>query len=316
MVLIEDIERAYATIEQHLRRTPVEYSPWIQAQTQADVWLKLENTQVTGSFKVRGALNAVLALSASHEATGVVAASTGNHGAGVAHAARIAGMPARIFVPENIPDEKLAGIRDAGAQIIRTGDDCVESEGAARAHAAEVGFSFVSPYNDAQVVAGQGTLGLEIATQLEECDAIYVAMGGGGLISGIGTYLKSRWPNCQIVACSPENSCVMHQSLEAGRILDLPSLPTLSDSTAGGVEAGSITFAMCSQVVDRSLLVTESEIASALRSTVSRHHTLIEGAAAAAVAACLKDAEWLRGKRACVLLCGANIPAGKLGQLL
>ena len=308
------IEDAYERIQSFIRRTPVEHSNLLSEKTGAHVHLKLENTQITGSFKVRGALNKVL-ISGSKDA-GIVAASTGNHGAGVAYASRQIDCPATIFVPTVIAEEKLSRIYAYGAHVIRSGEDCVESEAAAREHAETTGALFISPYNDSHVIAGQGTLGYELVEQIPDCDVVYVALGGGGLISGIGHYLKSIRPHTEIVACSPINSCVMHQSLEAGKLLDLPSLPTLSDSTAGGVEEGSITFELCQAVVDRSLTVSEEEITQSMVTVLGAHSTLIEGAAAAAVAGCTKDADNLRGKSACVVLCGANIPVNRLSAVL
>jgi threonine dehydratase len=166
------------------------------------------------------------------------------------------------------------------------------------------------------VVAGQATIGVELDRQLEEIDAIFIALGGGGLLGGVGGYLKATRPDIDVVACSPANSCVMHDSLEAGRILEQPSTPTLSDGTAGGVEAGAITFELCQEVVDHRVLIEESEIAEAMRMLIIDHHTMVEGAAGVALAGYLALRDRYRGKRSVVVLCGANSSADVLRKVL
>jgi threonine dehydratase len=166
------------------------------------------------------------------------------------------------------------------------------------------------------VAAGQGTVAVELLEQAGTLDAVFVAVGGGGLISGIGSWLALRAPRARVIAVSPRNSAVMHASMAAGRLLDLPSLPTLSDATAGGVEAGAITFELCREVVDRSLLVDEEPIAQAIRWMIDSHHMLIEGAAALAVAGLRQLAPELQGARVAVVLCGANIGSARLSKVL
>jgi len=306
MDLRREVERAAERIRPHVRETPTEPAPALAAAG-ARVFVKLENTQVTGSFKVRGALNKLLSLPAAVRERGVVAASSGNHGAGVAFAAASVSCPALVYVPESTPPHKVQAIAAQGAEVARFGDDCVVTEAHARAFADREGMTYISPYNDPAVIAGQGTIALELERQLESFDAVFAALGGGGLISGIGGYLKARGHAAEIVACSPENSPVMHRSLEAGHIVDMASLPTLSDSTAGGVEPGALTFDTCRAVIDRSILVSEAEISAALRRVLEGQHTLIEGAAAVAVAGFAQNAECFAGKRVAIVLCGANI---------
>ena len=176
--------------------------------------------------------------------------------------------------------------------------------------------TYISPYNDPDVIAGQGTVGLELEEQLPQLDAVLVALGGGGLISGLGGYLKAARAELEVVACSPERSPVMHASLEAGRIVEMESGATLSDGTAGGVELGAITFELCREIVDASFLVNERQIAEAVRLVVSRHHTLIEGAAGVAVAGYLANRERFAGMQVAIVLCGANIDTRVLKELL
>ncbi|MCH2161725.1 MAG: threonine/serine dehydratase [Phycisphaerales bacterium] len=303
---------AEARIREHVRLTPVGSSQI----PGGNVLLKHENFQRTGSFKLRGAFNRLLVMPDSERSLGVVAASTGNHGAAVACAARELGTTATIFAPTIADSSKLRNITGYGGTIIQEGDDCVIAEQAARDFAREHGLVYVSPYNDPAVVAGQATLGVELDRQLEDFDAVFIALGGGGLLGGVGGYLKACRPDVEMVACSPANSCVMHESIDAGRILDLPSLPTLSDGTAGGVEADSVTFELCREVIDHRILVSEAQIAEAMRMLLIDHHTMVEGAAAVTLAAYLAEAERYRDRRVVLVLCGANASQSVLRDVL
>ncbi len=316
MELPAEILAAEQRIRPYIRETPVEHSPYLSQLGDAGVYLKCENLQHTGSFKARGAMNRLLVISPAERKRGVVAASTGNHGAAVARSAAELGMPAIVYVPEEADPSKLRNIARYGAEVRCHGNDCVETEMFAREYANEHSLPYVSGYNDFHVVAGQGTIGVELARQLEHIDAVFVTLGGGGLISGIAGYLRSVHPAVTVVACSPENSKVMLESVRAGRILDLPSLPTLSDGSAGGVEPGSITFEWCRELIDEFVTVTEGEIADALRTFLDAQHMLIEGAAAVAVAAYLVMRERFKGMRAVIVLCGANIGLDTLRGVL
>jgi threonine dehydratase len=316
MDMKSQVEEAGRRIRDHVRTTPVERSLRLGELAGAPVHLKLENLQITGSFKLRGALNKLLSLAPEERARGVVAASSGNHGAAVSYGLRALGCGGIVFVPENASPAKIANIRAYGAEVRTHATDSGITEVFARRYASEHGLVYVSPYNDPVVVAGQGTIGMELAGQIDRIDTLYVALGGGGLISGIAGYLKGAGRRVDVVACSPENSAVMHHSVRAGRILEMESLPTLSDGTAGAVEAGAITLDLCRSYVDRYLLVSEEEIRDALRLVFDLHHTLIEGAAAVAVAGFLKDRERRRGGDAVVLLCGANIARETLKSIL
>ncbi len=316
MDLRHDVEAAHTRIRSGIRRTPLEPSPWLSADVDARVDLKLENLQRTGSFKLRGALSRLTMLSSEERAAGVVTASTGNHGAGVAHAAAHVGTRAIVFVPTTADEGKLAAVRALGAELRFEGADCVEAENAARAFAVESGATYVSPYNDPFVVAGQGTIGLELAEDAPDLDAVFVAVGGGGLISGVGGYLRALGREVEVVGCSPRNSAVLCASLEAGRVLDLPSEPTLSDGTAGGMEHDSITFDLCRHTIDRFELVDEDEIRAAMCGVIEHHHTLIEGAAGVAVAAFQRTRARYAGKRVAIVLCGANVSRATLRAIL
>ena len=288
----------------------------IGAPSGADLRLKLENRQHTGSFKARGAFSKLLALPAAQRAAGVITASTGNHGAAVAYASREIGLSARVVVPDNADPGKVARIRSLGAEVLRFGDDSAVAETHARRLAEREGLPFVSPYNDLQVAAGQGTLGVELAGQVPDADAVFIALGGGGLLAGTAAWLKSVRPGVRIIGCSPEHSAVMIESLRAGRILELPSRPTLSDGTAGGVEAEAMTFEWCRELADELITVSEADIASAMRAVHAAHGMAVEGAAGVALAAFLHQAEQWRGKKAVVVVCGGNVSQEVLRSVL
>ena len=307
-----EIERAAHRISPYIRKTPVERSRSLGA----NVWLKCENLQVTGSFKVRGGTNALRMLPPELQRKGVVTASSGNHGLGLAHAANELSIPATVFVPNHASESKIRAIQQLGVNVERVGDDCVETEAYARVMAAAKGQSYISPYNDSRIVAGQGTIAHELFQQLENLDAVFVSIGGGGLISGIGAYLKAVKPTVEIIGCSPAASPAMHACLEAGRIIDVRCRETLSDATAGGVEKDAITFELCQSVVDKSLLVGEADIAKAVRWTIDHHHMLIEGAAGVAIAGFSQVAEQYIDKNVAIILCGANIGLDTLRKVL
>ncbi len=314
--LATEIADAAARIAPHVRQTPVEASIFLSRASGAEVYFKLENQQVTGSFKARGALNKLALLDDRAREAGVVTASSGNHGAAVAYGSNRLGLTAKVFVPEGAARTKMELIESYGASVQVAGNDCVETEAHARREADQTGRTYVSPYNDRQVMAGQGSVGVELVDQLQGMDAVFVSVGGGGLIGGVGSYLKSALSGVEMVATSPERSPAMHACLKAGEILDVPCYDTLSDGTAGGVEPGSITFDVCREVVDRSLLVDEAAIAQAMREVMEHHRMMVEGAAGVAVAGFLQVAHEYAGKRVVIVLCGANIGLDKLRQVL
>ena len=314
--LADEIAIAYKRIAPFIHETYLQHSAFYSELTGANVYFKCENLQRTGSFKLRGATNKYLSLAPEQQKRGVVAASTGNHGKAVAYAAKQLKGTCTIFAPENADAIKLAAIKSLGAVVRQAGSDCIEAEAAARAFAEQENCVYISPYNDPLVIAGQGTTGLEICNQLEQVDAVIASVGGGGMIGGIASYVKSRFPNCQIVGCSPENSNVMIQSLAAGKLLDLPSEDTLSDGTAGGVEPGSVTFELCRQFITKTVSVTESEIANSLVEFINHEGMLIEGAAAVSIAALKREQKKLANKNVVVVLCGANIGTKRLSAVL
>lgn len=307
MIVSTDVLQAERVIRSYVRETPLEYSLHLSTVLQCQVYLKLENMQHTGSFKVRGAMNKLLSLSAQQRARGIVAASSGNHGIAVAFGVHQLGFRGIIFVPEGASTTKKEAIAAYGAEVRVYGKDCVLTEEYARAYAAQHGMTYISPYNDAAVIAGQGTIGIELHRQLEQIDAVFVALGGGGLLSGIAGYLKAVLPDLTVVGCSPRHSPVMFESIQAGRIVEVESAPTLSDGTAGGIEPDALTFPLCQQLIDTHILVSEEEIRQAMLLIMQVHHQLIEGAAGVPVAALCQQQERFRGQRVVLVLCGANV---------
>lgn len=313
--LAGQVAEAADRIRQSVTETPAEQIIGLVPDVGVDVIFKLENLQQTGSFKFRGASNKILSLSAEQASRGVIAASNGNHGLGVAAAARRAGIPAEVYVSSHVSPSKAKRIEEHSARIQRAENGPLEAELAARAAANAQGKVFISPYNDAQVMAGQGTIAVELLRQVPVLDALFVAVGGGGLIGGIGAYMKHASPATEVVGCWPENSRVLLESIRAGRILDFPEQPTLSESTAGGLEPGSVTLDICTRVIDRSVVVSEDEILDAMRKVRALRGWVIEGAAAVAVAAFMKGAQHYRGKRAAVVICGGNVSEKVLATL-
>ena len=313
------IASAVIAAEQRLRgsvlHTPVVPCPWLSDELSADIRWKLENIQHTGSFKLRGASNALHCLTDQQKTKGVVAASSGNHGLGLAKAAQQLNVKASVFVPSSTPLLKQESIRRYGATVEVHGDDCVVTEQHARKIARETGQTYISPYNDATVIAGQGTTAYELMADWPEVEVVYVALGGGGLISGMAAYAKTRSPKIEFVACSPIASPAMAECVRQGAIVDIPCGPTWSDSTAGGVEPGAITFPLCRDLVDRFINVEEHAIESAMRDALLLQHQLIEGAVGTAIAACRADAQ-LRGRRAAIIACGGNLPYDLLQKLV
>lgn len=305
--LLDEIEVACNRIYGLVRQTTVARLPQdSRVPTSTRAFAKLEQLQVTGSFKLRGATNKVLGLSPETAAAGVVTSSTGNHGLGVAAAAQFRGIDAEVFLSSQVPEAKWKKIESYGARIRKVGDNPLDAELAARAAARESGRTYISPYNDWQVVAGQGTIGVELLHQIDSLDAVFIATGGGGLISGIGAYLRARSPRTEVVGCWPENSRVLYESLLAGRIIEYPETYTLSESTAGGVEPGSITFDLARAAMHRGVLVSEDAILDAMQ-WARKYDWMIEGSAGVALAAFFREAASYEDKSVAVVFCGGNL---------
>lgn len=294
-------------IRPFIRETLLDYSIPLSRATGCQVFLKYETMQYTGSFKVRGAFNKLLSLSPTEREMGVVTASTGNHGAGVAYALYKLNIPGVIFVTKNCSSTKIENIRNYSNQLELFGENFRETKNHALKQAEHSKMTYIPPYNDLQIIGGQGTIGIELERQLKNIDAVFVSVGGGGLISGIGGYLKETMPNIKIIGCLPENAPVMAECIKAGKIIQTEVKPTISDATKGVLESDSITFELCQKYVDDYILVSEEEIKAALVLLLRTQHHLVEGAAAVALASFLKVHQQFQNKHVVIVLSGANI---------
>lgn len=274
----EAIKQARARIGPQIYQTPLLRCPQLSALNGGEVWLKLESEQHTGSFKARGALNKVLSLTAEQKRHGLITASTGNHARGFARALSLSGDGGVIVLPNNADPGKVEALRAFPVELRFHGKGCLEAEMHAKDVAAETGMVWVSPYNDALVIAGQGSIGMELTERLEGIDAVLACVGGGGLMSGLSAWLRAASPDTRIVGCLPEKSPEMYLSVAKGAvvIIDEPE-DTLSDGSAGGLERGSLTFDICRRNVDDYWLVNEDEIAAAIRFMLDKHSKLVEG---------------------------------------
>lgn len=311
--LSKEVLKAEKRIRTYIRETPLEYSPYLSRIGKCKVYLKLENIQLTGSFKARGAMNKVLSLPKNEE---VITASSGNHGLAVAYALQKLGGTGTIYLPTNTAQVKIDKLREYDIQLEFFGSDSVEAEILARETATRENKVFISPYNDLKIIGGQGTIAIELTQQLAKIDVIIVTVGGGGLISGIAGYMKELHPHIEIIGCLPLNSPVMYESVKAGKIVDMESKPTLSDGSAGGIEPNSITFELCQRHVDRYILVNEDEISNAIMFLLENHHLVVEGAAGVTVAAYLKEKNRFEGKNVVLIICGGNISTEQLKKII
>lgn len=280
-----EILEARRRIASQIRRTPLREAAGLGARAGVPVRLKCEHHQITGSFKLRGATNAVSALTPAARAAGVVTASTGNHGRALAHAAAIAGLRATICMSSLVPANKIAAIKALGAEIIITGASQDDAQREVERLVAEKGMTMVSPFDMANVIAGQGTLGLELMEDAPDTASILVPLSGGGLIAGVALAAKTLNPGVRVIGVTMERGAAMAKSLAAGRPVDIEEVPTLADSLGGGIGlANRFTFAMARELVDETVLVTEAEIAAAIRTAYFEEGEVIEGAAAVGIA--------------------------------
>ena len=311
----DTIETTCVRIAPYVLQTPCRESAELGDAIGGAAFLKLENLQDSGSFKLRGVVNKILSLSEADSQKLLVAASTGNHGAAFAHALELFGLRGKLFMPKTSAAVKIEKMRSTGVPFELVGEDCVEAEVFARDFARENGCVWISPYNDPEVVNGQGTVAVELVKQVGAIDAVLAPVGGGGLISGIAGYLKAVDPSIEVIGCQPVNSCVMYESIKAGEIVDIESLPTVSDGTAGGIEPGSITFDLCGRYVDDFILLEEAEIIAAMRLLQDEEGLTVEGAAALPVAAVLKDSARFAGRRTALIVSGGRVDEMTLENL-
>lgn len=313
----EDVASAEERIRPYVRETPLERSPFLSSETGAEVYLKMENLQVTNSFKARGAFSALLALTEEERSRGVVTSSTGNHANACACAMPLLGIDGEIWVPSNTSSAKLDQLEARGANLKLVEGDPGRVEALAREEADRSGRMFISPYNDPRVIGGQGTIALELERQLGHLpDEVFVPVGGGGLIAGIAGYLRASGAPTRVTGCLPSNSPVMLESVKVGELVESPYEGSLSDATVGWAEPGSITFPICRDCVDDWELASEDEIAGAIRAVIAYHSVLVEGAGALAVACLLKEGKRFAGRTVILILSGARISLQTLSEVL
>jgi threonine dehydratase len=304
-ITLNDIIQASTRIAGVARRTPLEYSRWLSSDHKREVLLKLECLQVTGSFKLRGAMSKLSRLTADQRARGVLTVSAGNHGAAVAHCAEALGVDATIVVPESASRAKVEAIRRYPVTLIERGASYDDAERAARAMEFESGAVFVSPYNDEDVIAGQGTIAIEMLEVSPDLEAILVPVGGGGLIAGVAIAARAIKPSIKIYGVEPEASPTMTASLQAGKVIQIEEEETIADGLAGNVEPESITFPIIQALVDGIILVGEKAIRNSIARVAREDHFMIEGSGAAAVAA-LSDPV-IQSQRVAAIITGRNI---------
>jgi threonine dehydratase len=305
--LIDRIEAAHRGIRPHVLITPLERSAILSSKLDCEVLLKADHLQPTGSFKLRGATNKVRLIAEGGLHKNVVTASTGNHGRAAAHAGAIFGLNVTVYVPKVAPPAKMEAIRERGAKLVTVEGGSLDAETEARRFAESQDIPYIAPYNDLDTMAGQGTLGLELIEQTNDLDAVFVCVGGGGLIGGVGAAIKARSPKTRIIGAWPEASTCMLDSLRAGEIIATPEAETLSEASTGAVEPGSVTFPVCQAVIDDMVTVSEREIARAMRAVAEAERWMIEGAAGVALAGLTKLSDQYRGKKVAVVLCGRNV---------
>src|SRR3984893_4962411 len=277
---------------------------------------KFDNAQRTGSFKERGARNALAQLSADQKKRGVIAASAGNHAQALAYQGKLLGIPATVVMPQYAPLIKVSNCQKLGANVVSHGKDFAEAKAHAHEIAAERGLAYIDGYDDPAIIAGQGTTGLEIVEQVPDLDAVLVPVGGGGLIAGVSLAVKTLQPKAQIIAIEAENVASFSAALEAGKPTPIPLRPTLADGLAIP-QVGANAFEVARQYVDRAVTVTEEQIAIAILRLVEMEKTVVEGAAATPLAACLSGKlSDLAGKKCVLLLCGGNIDPNILSRVI
>ncbi|RIK45137.1 MAG: hydroxyectoine utilization dehydratase EutB [Chloroflexi bacterium] len=312
-VTLRDLYLARQRIMPYVRRTPLAHTAALSARAGAHVYLKLENLQETGAFKLRGAANRLLNLSPAERQRGVVTVSTGNHGRGVAYIAQQLGVRAVVCVPNQVLPHKIAAMRQLGAEIIVHGQTQDEAEAHALQLQAEQGLTLVSAFDDPLIIAGQGTIGVELLEELPQIDTAIIPLSGGGLLSGIALALKTADPAIRIVGVSQERQPAMYLSLQAGRPVPVIEEPTLADSLVGSIGLENrYTFTMVQALVDEVVLVSEEEIAAGMVYALHEEHQVVEGGAAVGIAALLSGKVQEGGRTVAIVVSGGNVDVGRL----
>ncbi|KAL1651110.1 hypothetical protein SLS61_005628 [Didymella pomorum] len=298
------LESAAASVQSRARiRSHIYETPLLPARSNAGLFFKAENFQLTGSFKLRGAMSK---MSASTTSSRLITASSGNHGIGAARAASKLGRDLTVVLPETVVPAKLAKIKQYGVKVILHGAETGLAEQHAQKLSNKEGYTYISPYNDPDIIAGQGIIGLEILEQCPNVDNVFVSMGGGGLISGIGSVLKAFAPKVKVYGASANASRALAASMQAGRVVEIEHLPTLAEAVAGGIDDDTITLPLAMQVVDEVIDCDEDDIRESLKVLALEENMLMEGSSALALAAYKKMEMKVQGQVNVVVLCGAN----------
>ncbi len=313
MITKERITEAYNRFGDQVLKTPIVYSSELSKHSGAKVYLKMEHFQNSGSFKLRGALTKINSLNKEDSEKTLVAASTGNHAAAFAHVTHMRGMKAVLFLPEKASPAKVKALDPYDIDIRYFGKKSMETEQKAAEYASEIGGVLVHPYNDPEIITGQGTIGVEIEEQLPDVEVVMAPIGGGGLISGLASYFSSS--TVDVIGSQPENAAEMFHSIEKGQIAPPSELDTISDATAGGIEDGSLTFDICKEHLAGIDLCNEEEIKRAIAFIASNHQTLIEPGAALSVATLMHTKKY-QGKKVVVVLTGKKINMNLLTEIL
>jgi threonine dehydratase len=315
-VTFQDIEAAAARIGGHVFETPCPHSIPLSEGAGMRIFCKLEYLQRTGSFKERGARNALLLLPAEQRRRGVIAASAGNHALGVSYHAQLLGIPATVVMPRFAPLTKVVNCSRFGARVVVEGADIGDARRRAEEIARAEGLAYINGYDDPAIIAGQGTIGLEIAAQVPDLDAVIVPVGGAGLIAGVALALSTLRPGVKVIGVEPERAASFSAALAAGRPVAVQMQPTLADGLAVP-RVGSNAFAIARELVDRIVLVGEHDIALAILRLIELEKAVVEGAGAAPLAACLGGrVPELQGKKVVLPLCGGNIDLTTLGRVI
>ncbi len=321
---IVDVFEAKRRIERHIIRTPLVESAWLSRAARGRVWLKVESIQRTNSFKARGAFNAVIArvergrlVPGQREAAStIVTASAGNHGRALAEAAAAFAVPLVVFTPSDAPLAKLDAIRRHGAELRADSPDYDEAERRAKTYARSTGAEFISPYSDADVIAGAATVALEMIEEAPHLDTFVVPIGGGGLISGVARVAEAVGGERTTIGVELEASHAFHASLAAGRLVEIVCGPTLADGLGGNPDPETLTWPYIRRLVPRIALVTEDDLHDAVRGLVRHEHLIAEGAGAAAAAAIARNRIEVEGRNVAAIVSGANIDGSRLAAVL
>ncbi|MHA1923180.1 MAG: threonine ammonia-lyase [Candidatus Heimdallarchaeota archaeon] len=307
MIDFSDVQAAYSRIQSLVKKTPLVHSKYLSDFCGGQVYLKLENQQITNSFKIRGAMNKLLSLTPEEKKKGVLAVSTGNHAQAIGVAAEHLKIPAKIIIPENAPENKIEKIKKYDVTLEIYQGDYDETELYARELSKKSESIFVSGYNDEFIAAGQGTIGIELADQLHSVTDVLVPVGGGGLISGIAIAVKFLLPNTNVIGVQPDTNSAFYESFKVGKIIDIELFDSIADGIAGGIEQGSITLDIVLKYVDEVCLVKEATLKEAIKLLWTEDKQKVEGAAALAISPILENPSDYKDRIIVAIMSGGNI---------